>query len=219
MNIRAVVFDRDGVLTGFDLEKATRFFGPRVPLSLQAIAARWDAWGKRVGFPRTLAEEATFFRSFWDILCDELALDPGVRADLHRFDYTSCLLSFPDVRPALQVARAAGMRIGVLSNFSLASLDASLAATGLAEWVDAACAATVIGAAKPEPAAYRTVADRLGVAPEECLFFDDEVECVTGGRNVGMAAYRVDRARQVHALEEGVVADLSVLGRLLHALG
>jgi putative hydrolase of the HAD superfamily len=219
MPIHAVVFDRDGVLTDFDLEKATRFFTPRVPLSVWEIAARWNAWGQQFGFPRDLAGETTFFHTFWDALCDEFALTPEVRADLHRFDYTSCLLTFPDVRPALEVARAAGLRTGVLSNFSLASLDASLAATGLSHLVDAACAATVIGVAKPDPAAYRMVAERLDVALADCLFFDDEVVCVEGGRRAGMTAYRVDRSRRTHALAEGIVADLSALRLLLQRLG
>jgi 2-haloacid dehalogenase len=219
MSIRAVVFDRDGVLTDFDLAKATRFFAPRVPLSVWELAARWNAWGQQVGFPRDLAEEATFFHAFWDALSDEFTLTPAVRADLHRFDYTSCLLVFPDVRPALEAARAAGLRTGVLSNFSLASLDASLVATGLSHLVDAACAATVIGVAKPDPVAYQIVADRLSVALEDCLFFDDEVACVEGGRRAGMTAYRVDRARRTHALAEGIVSDLSVLSLLLQQLG
>ena len=107
------------------------------------------------------------------------------------------------------------MKVGVLSNFSLASLDASLRTTGLAPWIDAACAATVIGVAKPNPDAYRIAAAALGVAPADCLFFDDEQECVDGARRVGMTAYRVDRRRATHDLDAGVVADLSALPALI----
>ncbi|HXF63765.1 MAG TPA: HAD family hydrolase [Caldilineaceae bacterium] len=219
MTLRAVIFDRDGVLTDFDLVKATHFFAPRVPLSLWELSDRWEAWGRQVGFPRSPAEEAAFFRGLWDSLCDELRLAPTVRADLHSFDYTTCLTPYPDARPALEAARAAGLRIGVLSNFSLASLEASLAATGLASLVDVACAATVIGAAKPAPEAYRIAAGRLGVQPEECLFFDDEELCVAGARRVGMAAYRVDRKRQAHDLAAGIVAGLSAVPQLIQTAG
>lgn len=218
MTIRAVIFDRDGVLANFDLETAARFFTPRMPLSLWEIMGRWEAWGAQVGFPRSTAQEARFFRGFWDALCDELGLSENIRADLQGFDYTRCMVAFDDVRPALLAARAAGLRIGVLSNFSLASLEASLAAIGIGDLVDAACAAMVIGASKPDPPAYRITAARLGVDPEHCLFLDDEEVCVAGARAVGMRAYRVDRTRQSHALDQGVVADLLALPDLLRSL-
>ena len=213
--LRAVVFDRDGVLTDFDLAAGERFFGPRVPLSLWEISDRWEQWGNQVGFPRSLAEEEAFFHGLWDSLCDELNLSDTVRDDLHAFDYSSCLHVFPDVLPALQAARGAGLRVGVLSNFGLASLDRSLAATGLSEWIDVACAATVIGASKPVPAAYAAVLERLGVEASACLFFDDEPECVEGARAVGMDAYLVDRRRERHDPAAKVAADLSLLHDLL----
>lgn len=43
-----------------------------------------------------------------------------------------------------------------------------------------------VGAAKPEPVMYETIAAKLGVMSEECIFVDDlEVHC-DGARNVGM---------------------------------
>jgi putative hydrolase of the HAD superfamily len=211
--------DRDGVLTDFDLDAATRFFAPRLPLTIWQISARWEAYGQAVGFPRSLAEETAFFRGFWDTVCDECGATAGVRRELQALDYTRYLVAYPDVRPALEQARRAGLRVGVLSNFSLASLDASLAATGLSDLIDAACAATVIGAAKPQAEAYRIAAQALGVAPEECLFFDDEPECVAGGQTVGMHAFRVDRRLSSHALDNQVVADLSALPLVLARVG
>jgi FMN phosphatase YigB (HAD superfamily) len=213
-----VILDRDGVLTDFDLEAAARFFSLRVPLSVWKIFARWQAWGEQRGFPRTTAEERIFFVDFWNNLCDELGLGAATRSDLQQFDYTTCLTVYPDVVPALQVAHAAGLRIGVLSNFTLATLEESLRATGLATWVDIACAATVIGVSKPDPAAYTITAARLGVAPEQCLFFDDEQECVAGALACGMQAYHVDRALSAHDIAGRKVADLSGLVSVLNQI-
>jgi putative hydrolase of the HAD superfamily len=45
-----------------------------------------------------------------------------------------------------------------------------------------------VGLRKPDPAIYRLTCDRLGVAPERCLFVDDvEVNC-TAAAELGMAA-------------------------------
>jgi FMN phosphatase YigB (HAD superfamily) len=219
LDIQAVIFDRDGVLLDFDLEAAARFFDPRVPLSMWEIFGQWHVWGEQKGFPRSLEEEHTFFVGFWDHLCDELGLSAQTRSDLHDFDYTTCFSVYPDVVPALMAAKAANLRVGVLSNFALASLDQSLQTTGLAPWIDVACAATVIGVSKPAREAYTITAQRLGVLPEECLFFDDEPLCVAGALASGMHAFQVDRTRSSHAIAKGKVANLSALARILAGSG
>jgi len=215
VEIKAVIFDRDGVLTDFDVATAVAFFQPLLPISLAEIAHRWAKRGKEMGFPRSLVEETTFFREFWAAISVDLGLSDEIQSQLQRFEYTSCLLPFLDARPALLEARQRKLRTGVLSNFSLASLDGSLAAVDLAELVDVACAATVIGAAKPDATAYLTITQRLGVQPQECLFFDDEIACVEGGRAVGMQAYWVDRKRTEHVIAEGIVCDLTSVAQIL----
>ena len=215
MATKAVLFDRDGVLTTFDVPAATAFFQRLVPVSLVEISMRWQSWGARVGFPRNVTEEKIFFHGFWDALSDEFNLAMDLRQQLHRFEYTRYVRPFPEVRSILLAVRRRGLGIGVLSNFSLASLEESLVAVNLADVVDVACAATVIGAAKPAPEAYLIASHRLGVQPEECLFFDDELVCVEGGRAVGMHAYLVDRRRHDHALPQGVVCNLTGILEIL----
>lgn len=216
MTIRAVIFDRDGVLTHFDAAAAVAFFQPLLPISLGELAAIWQRWGHAQGFPRTLAEEARFFQEFWDHVGDFCQLAPAQREQLHQVDYTHFMRAFNDARSALTVARAYNCHTGVLSNFSLASLEPSLHAVGLLDLIDVACAATVIGAAKPQSAAYLAVIQALGVTPQECLFLDDEEPCVVGAQAVGMHAYLVDRTRTEHGLADGIVCNLSILETLLH---
>ncbi|MCX6049803.1 MAG: HAD-IA family hydrolase [Chloroflexi bacterium] len=215
MPIKAIIFDRDGVLTYFDLKTALAFFQPLVPLTVEEIADKWRRRGKAIGFPRNLMEEINFFRDFWDAISDELRLASEVRQQLQQFEYTGCIQPFGDARPALIELRQRALPIGVLSNFSLASLEVSLAAVNLSDLIDVACAATVIGAAKPAAEAYQTVSRLLQVEPDECLFFDDEIDCVEGARAVGMHAYLVDRQRTEHALAEGVVCDLTAVSQIL----
>jgi putative hydrolase of the HAD superfamily len=45
-----------------------------------------------------------------------------------------------------------------------------------------------IGVAKPDRRAYEIVAERLGVAPRDCLFIDDREVNVLAAREVGMRA-------------------------------
>jgi len=213
--MRAVVFDRDGVLTHFDVSLLRAFFEPLVPLPLAEIAARWQGWCERGACPRTLAEESGFWAGFWDGLASELGLPPATRDRLHAFDYTASIRAFPESRAALARARARGLRVGVLSNFPLASLDASLHAAGLADLIDVACSASVIGAPKPAAPAYLAIAHALDAEPAECFFFDDEPACVEGARVLGLRAFWVDRSREKHSLGERIVRDLDALSEIL----
>ena len=214
-NVRAVIFDRDGVLTEYDMAAAASHFRKLLPISLEEMWIRWETMGGQLGYPASLEEENAYFRQYWDSLADEFGLDDDIRARLHQYDYVDHMFAYDDVVPALQTARTQGCKVGVLSNFALASLDPSLEATGLRPLVDAACAATMIGAAKPQRRAYEIAAEALGVAPEECLFFDDEAPCVEGARAAGMTAFLVDRSRAGHALDDYVVCNLSAVAVLL----
>jgi putative hydrolase of the HAD superfamily len=57
-----------------------------------------------------------------------------------------------------------------------------------------------IGVAKPDPRAYEIVAERLGVAPGDCLFLDDREVNVLAAREVGMRAEVFRTADQVREL-------------------
>lgn len=216
MKYTAVIFDRDGVLTDFNIPAAVAYFRELIPMPIEELSARWNEWGKVRGFPRSVAEEQTFWQGFWQQIGDDLNLSPAVRRQLHEVDYRRFVQPFPEAQATLRAARQRGLKIGVLSNFLLASLHDSLTAVGLADLVDAACAAPVIGVAKPHAEAYLTVTRILGVEPEHCLFFDDEPDCVAGARRLGMAAFLVDRRQTRHDLAAGVVCDLTALTTILN---
>ncbi len=214
--ISAVIFDRDGVLTQFDVQAGVAYFEPLLPLSLPELGYRWQEWGQVVGFPTNTFEEHSFWRRFWDSLANELQLSDSIRRRLYATDYKHFLQPFADAWMALQTAREHGLRTGVLSNFCLASLSESLTAVGLGNLVDAACAAPAIGAYKPEAAAYESILEQLAVCPAQCLYFDDELPFVEGARALGIQAYLVDRRRDQHDLAQGVVCDLTALPLILN---
>ena len=61
--------------------------------------------------------------------------------------------------------------------------------------IDHLFASHLIGAAKPDPAAYRHVEQVTGVAAPNILFFDDREENVTAAREAGWRAEKIDPAQ------------------------
>jgi putative hydrolase of the HAD superfamily len=98
-----------------------------------------------------------------------------------------------DAVALMRDARAAGRRVGVLSNdaYSIMGREFFVGRPEFDE-LDAFVDAVDIGVRKPDLAAYQRAAEALGVAPNRIVFLDDTPECVDGGRAAGMHAIQVD---------------------------
>ena len=95
----------------------------------------------------------------------------------------------PDDRmvAACREIRAAGLLTGLITNsWSTAHYDRKL----LAELFDTSVISAEVHMHKPQPAIYRLAAERLKVAPEECIFVDDLRENCEAAEAVGMTAVR-----------------------------
>jgi epoxide hydrolase-like predicted phosphatase len=87
---------------------------------------------------------------------------------------------------AVRRARAAGIKTGLISNswgeglaYDQAMLD---------EVFDAVVISGDVGLHKPQPEIFLMGAERIGIAPEECVFVDDLRENCAGAETVGMTA-------------------------------
>lgn len=78
-------------------------------------------------------------------------------------------------------------KIGVLSNIQNGRLQEMFSEEQLAVF-DALALSGEMGVSKPDPRAFTIAAKRLGLAPEECVFVDDQQNYVEAARDVGMRA-------------------------------
>lgn len=101
----------------------------------------------------------------------------------------------------VRAARRAGIRTGLLSNsWSVRHYDRAL----LAELFDAAVISGEVGIRKPDPAIYALAAERLGLAPADCVFVDDLPGNLKPARAIGMATVH-------HRSAERTLAELEPL--------
>ena len=139
-------------------------------------------------------------RDYWAARADEVAAvsgQAGVPAMMARlFDGPEDELVRPQARGLVAAAHAKGLETAVLTNDLYDFHDQS--------WIDrmrvlaeVGCVvdASRHGTRKPEPAAYRLVLDRLGIAPDQALFVDDQPANAAGAEAAGMAAVWFDVTR------------------------
>jgi putative hydrolase of the HAD superfamily len=142
-----------------------------------------DEYWDHVAKARGLDGFITLFRGIADVVPDEL-FDPAAVA-------------------LMRDARAAGRRVGVLTNDGYSFIGRQFFArrpefAGLDAFVDA----TDVGVRKPAPGAYLAAAEALGVGPEAVVFLDDTPECVEGARRVGMVGVLVDPFDRTPAFDQ-----------------
>ena len=77
-------------------------------------------------------------------------------------------------------------KIGLLSNVASGTMDALVSPAERAERFDAVVLSFEESLAKPNPAIFQLIAERLGLTPDECVMIDDIPENCDGAEITGM---------------------------------
>jgi glucose-1-phosphatase len=192
--ITAVVFDMDGVLCRYRIERRLALLASWSGRSPDAIhAAIWRSgfeaeaergalsadeylrgFGERLGHPLTAAQWVEARRAAMEPDLAVLALARQLRTErmVGMFTNNPWLLK----RHIAEVFPAVPDLFGSRAIFS-----------------------AELGRRKPDPEAFRRLATRLGCAPDEMLYVDDDATYVAGAREAGLSADRVGGAPDVRA--------------------
>lgn len=131
-------------------------------------------------------------RAFWRHVVQASlgSSDPALFEELYRhYALPTAWRWTPGAPEALLRARAAGLRVGLLSNWD-ARLVALLDALGAGACFDAVCVSGLLPFEKPDSRAFALVAGRLGLPVSRVLHVGDSVRAdVEGARGAGMAAW------------------------------
>lgn len=97
---------------------------------------------------------------------------------------------------------ATNYKIGMLSNVNSNMLDDSFTPEQMALF-DEVVLSYQLGTVKPDPLMYQTIANKLGVLPEECVFVDDLEHYASAAGNLGMQyIHFTDTKQAIAELEE-----------------
>lgn len=98
----------------------------------------------------------------------------------------------PGARACLEALRAAGIRLGCVSN-AAGTVAEELAAAGFAEFFEVVVDSALVGVEKPDERIFRLATTSMAVSAACCLYVGDTVRFdVTGAINAGMTACHLD---------------------------
>ena len=107
----------------------------------------------------------------------EKAYQEGFRPKLKLIDGLDSLLA---------KAHAAGIKMAIGSAAIQFNVDFVLDGLNIRHYFDAVVSADDVTKSKPDPETFTLCAERLGIAPSECLVFEDVPKGVESARNAGM---------------------------------
>jgi len=214
MAARALILDFGGVITRtlFETHDETE-----AALGLPPGTLTWRGPFDPASDPlwRSMQAGEISERDYWQRRTEEVAALVGAdwtrMADFVRAARGACpdKVIRPEARRALDAAKQGGKHVAILSNeLDLFYGGGFRQQLPFLAAIDLIHDATHTGVLKPDPRAYRACVDDLGLAPEECVFVDDQPRNVDGARAVGLQAVQFD----VRDPCEGYTRALALLG-------
>ena len=182
---RGFIFDCDGTLAD---SMPLHHEAWRVALAAQGASFEfgWDLFVRRAG----MTIEATVLELNGEF---GTALDPVSVAQRQRSEYESRI---EHIRPLIsvvdylkQVARHSP--VSVASGSERGQVLRTLAAIGISDLVPIVVTAADVAHGKPAPDLFLLAAERMGVAPADCVVFEDAELGILAAERAGMGAVRV----------------------------
>lgn len=194
-NIKAVIFDLDGTLVDsmgiwkqIDIEYLAKY----------NIALPDDLQSSIEGMSFT--ETANYFKERFQIP-EEIH---EIKATWNEMTYKKYKNEVPlkeGTREFLNLLKSRGIKMGIATSNSRELVEVVIKSLQIDSFFDAVHTSCEVEKGKPSPDIYLLVSEKLGVAPTECLVFEDVPQGIMAGKNAGMKVCAVDDEYS-RALEE-----------------
>lgn len=184
--IRAVIFDMDGLM--FDSE----------PVSVEA----WIAAGKKMGvnitrdmvkavFGSNRADLSKYWRKHFGQDFDAERAAELREAEMQKYAREHGIPMKRGLTALLKYLDRKNYRFTIASASSKALIHINTAMAGIADYFEMTVSGDEVRHGKPAPDIYLKAAEKLGVAPEECLVLEDSPAGIAAGAAAGMKTIMV----------------------------
>ena len=183
---RALLFDFDGLIvdTEWPIYNAWRQtfhdHGHSLPLEIftQCIGTDFDTWS-----PKTHLEELTGDHIDWHLL--DNARQARIETELVG------ATAMEGIPKAVKAAKAAGLKVAVVSSSSHRWVDGWLEKVGLFKQFDTTGCRDDAERIKPAPDLYLVAARQLALEPATCLVIEDSVNGIKAAKSAGMPSVAI----------------------------
>lgn len=149
----------------------------------------------------------------------DIDADPATLGQAKMRHYLDLAETVPGFEPTIELARAIhadGIPMAIASGSTPEGIDAALRAIGLTEVFTEKVSTKHVARGKPAPDVFLLAAERLGVAPANCVVVEDSVHGVEAAHSAGMRCIAIPSVPE--PLAEGFsTADLLVPGGMTEA--
>jgi len=198
LTLRAVLFDAGNTLLFLDFPRMAREVGRAVGLPLTTEQLEAQAKPAALVLERGEATDrdraSVYLETLFTMAGVPRAKLGTVRQrllELHRERHLWSSVD-PETPASLERLRAAGLRLGVVSN-SDGRVDEALRAARLHNFFEVVIDSQLVGFEKPDPRIFQAALERLDVLPAEALYVGDIYEVdVVGSRRAGMDVILLD---------------------------
>ncbi len=191
---RALLFDLDGTLAETDSLHLPTWVDVLRPYGIEVDE----------GFYRERISGRSNSKIVEDLLPD-LSTEEGHRlADAKEASFRERadeLEPLPGLLDFMREAKDRGLSLALVTNAPEENVEAMLLALELREFFDEVVLSDEVGPVKPDPAPYRAALNRLGVAPEEALAFEDSTSGIASSVGVGIPTVGIASTQEVEKLE------------------
>ena len=177
---RAVLFDFDGTILDTETPEFEEW---RAAFRARGHDLTLEVWQHSVGTVGAY-DPCAHLADLTGVPLDHEAL----RQQVYARHQTRCEAQplLPGVVDRVREARAVGLKTAVASSSLSEWVEGWLARHRIRDLFDAVCTRDQVAQVKPAPDLFLLAAARLGVAPEECLAFEDSPNGIRAARAAGM---------------------------------
>lgn len=110
----------------------------------------------------------------------------------------------PGALALLQYLKDHGIPVGIATSNSQMLVDVFLQARDIGGYIDAVTTSCEVNKGKPAPDVYLVTAEKLGVAPADCMVFEDIPMGILAGKNAGMTVCGIEDMYSADVREEKI---------------
>lgn len=185
---RAVVLDMDGVVLDSPPTHLLTWQRTLAPLGIELTA---DDHYPLEGLPTEVTAQRLVERFLGEACSDgEARRLANAKRALFREMFNPTFV--PGIVPLLHDLRGRGYRLGLVTGSARSVVDESLAPTGVTEFFEVIVTGDDVERGKPDPEPYRSAAERLGLAPSQCLAVENAPLGIRSAKAAGMSCVALE---------------------------